>query len=165
MKCPSCGQEIDSPDQKICQYCGVKIVQKSKTNQPSTEHSALDKSVYKKDKSKNIYTKYTKKTYYPFAIISVFTIMVSFMSLGFFGYLDFILGISGDARDLIGPVFFLPPVIISIIGLIIGVIAGGLRIKWEKNNERDDKFGNYFVLIVIILNLVGIVIGVILMVL
>ncbi|TFF98007.1 MAG: zinc ribbon domain-containing protein [Promethearchaeota archaeon] len=152
MKCPNCGQELDNSNQGVCQYCGAKIPQNIEPR-----NSSLDKNVYKTNKSK--YSRYTRKKHLTFAVISMFLVIGSFIGLGFSSYLDFLISLSDGMENVIGAPFYIGPIIANIIGLILGIIAGFLRIKWGKENQTEDKFGTILIIITILLNVISIVVG------
>jgi len=157
MKCPNCGQELEDPNQDVCQYCGAKVSQDVESVQ-STVDKSVDKNTYKTEK-KSTYTKYNKKKYYPFVLISIFLIMGAFIALGFYSYLDFLIGLSEGMENVIGPPFYIVPIILNIIGLVFGVIAGLLRRKWEKKNQSGENYGTILILIIVLVNIIGIVVG------
>lgn len=161
MKCPNCGQELDNTNKEVCPYCGAKISQYGDSIQSNIDKS-LNKNTYKTEK-KSLYIKYTRKKYYPFALISIFLIMGTFIALGFYSYLDFLIGLSEGMENVIGPPFYIVPIIMSIIGLIFGVIAGILRRVWEKKNQSSENYGGIFILIIVIVNIIGIIVGSILL--
>jgi len=175
MRCPNCGKEIKSSDQKFCRYCGAELKNNPKTSQ-------LQNPTSRSTKNKN----YAKRCFsvalvsFVCAIISIIIgiILIYFVNSSIYLVIDeantWFMWIDSqpfpiistnyaldEGTELIAYVFGLFFIIISLVGLALGIIGIKIRNKavLKDPNNRLIKIGGYLSIFGIILNIIGIVIG------
>ena len=175
MRCPSCGKEIKSSDQKFCRHCGteLKIIPKTSQLQNPTSRSTKNKNY--------------AKTCFSIALVSflcailstiIGIILIFFVNSSIYLVIDeantWFMWIDSqpfpiistnyaldEGTELIAYVFGLFFIIISLVGLALGIIGIKIRNKavLKDPNNRLIKIGGYLSIFGIILNIIGIVIG------